>query len=146
MPREISRVCLLPELLPPPPADGDSRAKITLLMTWNADRPGRHVVGRQSHEFRRMRFPPIDDFPERIVQRARNAPGRVVFLHFREVAVIANVVPDARLIAVLPMHHSAGQRRELLEGFQDRYAIFESTADVVDLRDARRGEELPYKL
>ena len=74
-----------------------------------------------------------------------DVPRRVVGFHFPEVAVVADVVADAVLVHIGEGLFLSGEGFGDLEGFEDRAGILFSTAEVVDLRDARGFAEFPHE-
>jgi hypothetical protein len=87
-------------------------------------------------------LPGLDDLADGFVEADADIPCGVVGAHFPEVAVIANVVADATLgdvgVALFFAAEFFGQR----EGFQYRTGVGFAAADIIDLPNPRRGEEL----
>src|SRR5262249_30171113 len=86
-------------------------------------------------------LPGADDFREDIVQTPRKAPTGIVAFDLAQVTDVADVVPLARLVGVLPLHLSAGNGLDPRECLENGARVFPSASEIVDLRTARRGEE-----
>ncbi len=75
-----------------------------------------------------------------------NAPGRVVRLHLTQIAVVADVVADAVLVHVAPVHGAARWRfPTIAKGFQNRTGVALAAAQVVDFGHARRLPEFEHE-
>ena len=62
-------------------------------------------------------------------------------VHFGEIRIIADMVPDPVLLDILVLHLASGDFLGDRERLEDRHRVRLATADVVDLGDARRGDE-----
>ena len=90
-------------------------------------------------------LPGFDDLADGFGEADGDVPRRVVGFHFPEVAVVADVVADAVLVHIGEGLFLSGEGFGDLEGFEDRAGILFSTAEVVDLRDARGFAEFPHE-
>src|SRR5207249_3752024 len=90
-------------------------------------------------------FPAIDNFGKSVVKRSGYSPFRIMIFHFGEIAVIADVIADPRLIRVFPDHFAPRQRSDFVECFKNRDAVLEAAADVVNLGNAGSRKKLTYK-
>jgi len=80
-----------------------------------------------------------------IRQWLADAPARIVRLHLSQVAVIADVVADAILIQVAPLHRLSAGALGQAKGFEDRAGVALSAAQVVHLGHARCFGELEHE-
>src|SRR5208283_554498 len=83
-----------------------------------------------------------DDLAENLVEGDGDTPVGVVGLELGEVGDVADVVADAVLVDILPVHCFAGHFCDLGDGFEDGNAVFAAAAEVVDLAGARIGGKL----
>ena len=90
-------------------------------------------------------FPGFDDLADGFGEADGDVPRGIVGFHFPEVAVVADVVADAVLVHIGEGLFLSGEGFGDLEGFEDRAGILFSTAEVVDLRDARGFAKLPHE-
>lgn len=90
-------------------------------------------------------LPGFDDLADGFGEADGDVPRWVVGFHFPEVAVVADVVADAVLVHIGEGLFFSGEGFGDLEGFEDRAGILLSTAEVVDLRDARGFAEFPHE-
>ena len=91
------------------------------------------------------RLPGFDDLADGLGEADGDIPRWVVGFHFPEVAVVADVVSDAVLVHIGEGLFHSGEGFGDLEGFEDRAGVSFSTAEVVDLRDARGFAEFPHE-
>src|SRR5215510_16309923 len=78
-------------------------------------------------------------------QRLGNAPGWVMRFHLAQVAVVTNVVADAVLIHITPLHGVSRDMRRHLEGFQNRTGIILPATQIVYLGHPRRLPKLVHE-
>ena len=90
-------------------------------------------------------LPGFDDLADGFGEADGDVPRRVVGFHFPEVAVVADMVAYAVLVHIGEDLFFSGEGFGDLEGFEDRAGILFSTAEVVDLRDARGLAEFPHE-
>src|SRR5208283_3433704 len=83
-----------------------------------------------------------DDLAEDFVEGDGDTPVGIVGLELGEVGDVADVIADAVLIHILPVHFLAGHFCDLGDGFEDGNAVFAAAAEVVDLAGARIGGKL----
>ena len=91
------------------------------------------------------RLPGFDDLADGFGEADGDVPRRVVGFHFPEVAVVADVVADAVLVHIGEGLFLSGEGFGDLEGFEDGAGVLFSTAEVVDLCDARGFAEFPHE-
>ena len=90
-------------------------------------------------------FPGFDDLADGFCEADGDVPRGIVGFHFPEVAVVADVVADAVLVHIGEDLFLSGEGFGDLEGFENRAGVLFSTAEVVDLRDARGFAEFPHE-
>ena len=90
-------------------------------------------------------LPSFDDLADGFGEADGDVPRREVGFHFPEVAVVADVVADAVLVHIGEGLFLSGEGFGDLEGFEDRAGVLFSTAEVVDLCDARGFAEFPHE-
>ncbi len=83
-------------------------------------------------------MPSLHNLFKNIFECARDAPLRIVGLHFAQVAVIANVIADTVLLKVAALLRFASELFHRRKSFPDRARILLAAADVVNLACARR--------
>src|SRR5579864_8409737 len=80
-----------------------------------------------------------------VVQSLGDFPSRIVSLHFRQVAVVADMIADAVLIHIAPIHEVAGDLLSSSKSFENRAGVALAATQVVHLRHARRLPELEHE-
>lgn len=91
------------------------------------------------------RAPARTDLLKNYVQPFGNTPLGIVGLHFAEIAVVANVVADARFLDVFEPHRLAGNAGRAIECFQDAARILLPATQVINLAAAGFLPKLIYK-
>src|SRR5205807_1001932 len=96
---------------------------------------------RRAAGLTQQRFDP-HHFVDDVGHPAGERPGWIVSAEFSHVADVADVVALAVLFVVAPRHLASRSGLDHVETFEDRRVALAAAAEVVDLADARRGDEL----
>src|SRR6516165_9947716 len=71
-------------------------------------------------------------------------PFGVMRLELGEIGDVTDVIADAILLDILPVHFSAGQLLNLANGLENGNAILAATAEIIDLSGTGISGELLY--
>ena len=86
-----------------------------------------------------------DNLPDDIRQALGDGPVWVVFLHFPQITVIADMVSGPRLVDVSYVDRSAADLPDQTDRFEEGATVFPAAADIVNLSAAWVLEEFPDK-